>query len=240
MSGVVVKPNMRNELVNDPNCAAFPWLASEIGMKSQEELLMHFGEGANIEAKTALNIEVSSRGRSGGFRDRISKTQLLDLGKNINGKLYMDEHTVRARAGLLNITSWLAIINILLWKESTLLYVLYPVVFYDMLVASAFGVVPLSPYGFVGAFLASTFGPSQPLWKPAEPKRFAWIIGFFLVNTCFLGWFYEIRPLLLMAVAMCNAATWAESALGFCVGCWMWNTIIAPRLGQAACEECKL
>ena len=37
----------------------------------------------------------------------------------------MDEHTVRARAGLLNLTSWLALLNILLWKVMTFLPVLF-------------------------------------------------------------------------------------------------------------------
>jgi len=109
-----------------------------------------------------------------------------------------------------------------------------------MLAAATFGLTPLSPYGMLGTLLAYVFGPAEPHWKPAGPKRFAWVIGFFLVNSCALGYFLQVRPLLIIAVLMCNAATWAECALGFCVGCWAWNTLIAPRLGHAACQECKL
>mmetsp|Transcript_8344 Transcript_8344/g.23175 ORF Transcript_8344/g.23175 Transcript_8344/m.23175 type:complete len:182 (+) Transcript_8344:616-1161(+) len=128
------------------------------------------------------------------------------------------------------------------WPSSTSssLYMLWPIVAWDMLAAAVFGLTPLSPYGLVGTLLAYIFGPAEPHWKPAEPKRFAWVVGFFLVNCCALGGLLQSRPLMIVAVMMCNAATWAESALGFCVGCWMWNTVIAPHIGKQACQECKL
>uniref|UniRef100_A0A7S0BBC5 Thioredoxin domain-containing protein n=1 Tax=Pyrodinium bahamense TaxID=73915 RepID=A0A7S0BBC5_9DINO len=227
----VIQSNARFLIEGNPRCDGFPWnkednhttidmtkAASKSGDDTPQQ---HWTLGARIWKRPRFY-------------------QLGHFAKKGSSSMYMDENAVRARAGLLNITSWMAIINIFLWKEMLFLYMLWPIVAWDMLAAAVFGLTPLSPYGLVGTLLAYIFGPAEPHWKPAEPKRFAWVVGFFLVNCCALGGLLQSRPLMIVAVMMCNAATWAESALGFCVGCWMWNTVIAPHIGKQACQECKL
>ena len=48
----------------------------------------------------------------------------------------------------------------------------------------------------------------EPHWKPAKPKRFAWIIGFVLVNLCFVGWLLESSYVQYSAACVCFLATW--------------------------------
>lgn len=75
-----------------------------------------------------------------GWR-RWMSTPWYSLGHRLPGKsgLWMDEHVVRARAGLLNILSWTALINILFLKEPTIVYILYPFVCWEFLrLSSAF------------------------------------------------------------------------------------------------------
>mmetsp|Transcript_146936 Transcript_146936/g.208320 ORF Transcript_146936/g.208320 Transcript_146936/m.208320 type:complete len:356 (+) Transcript_146936:56-1123(+) len=223
----LVQGNIRMQIENNPQCHGFPWIGVRVtpGVSTA-------GINADPEKHWTLT-------------QRIVKTprfwQLGHLAKEASPQsMYMDEHAVRARAGLLNITSWMALINIFFLKEKLALWILWPIVGWDMLSAALFGLTPLSPYGMLATLLAYLFGPAEPLWKPAAPKRFAWMIGFALVNTCGIAGVFNSREAMIVAAVMCNVATWAECALGFCAGCWMWNTIIAPRLGQKPCQECKL
>lgn len=38
----------------------------------------------------------------------------------------------------------------------------------------------------------------------------------------------------------CIGLTWLEAVLGFCLGCWMWNTYVAKLLGKEVCHECVM
>lgn len=80
----------------------------------------------------------------------------------------------------------------------------------------------------------------RPHWKPASPKRFAWLLGFLLVNTCFLAWLLEVRVVVLLSVLTCCVLTWLECAMGFCMGCWIYNSFVVPMMGKEECGECKL
>jgi thiol-disulfide isomerase/thioredoxin len=227
LSAKVVQLNVRFEIEKDPHWSGLPW--SGLGAD----------EVAHLPTKTVVGSEEEhwSLGR------RMWKTpRFYQLGHIVksNGSTYMDENAVRARAGLLNFTSSVALLNALLWHNRTLVFVLWPLVSWDMLAAALFGLTPFSPYGMLGTVLAYVFGPAQPHWKPAAPKRFAWAIGFCLVNICFVGYMRQMRALSMLAVFACYVATWLESALGFCIGCWVWNRIVTPCSGRQACDECKV
>jgi Domain of unknown function (DUF4395) len=99
--------------------------------------------------------------------------------------MYMDEHAVRMRAGLLNVITWVAIMNIFHMRDPDLVNVIFGLVAWEFLTSMIFGLTPFSPFGWVGTLLAVLVQPA-PLWKPARPKRFAWLIGLMLATTCFI------------------------------------------------------
>lgn len=157
----------------------------------------------------------------------------------------MDEHAVRARAGLLNVVTWVAIINVWFWKEPDYVKFLFPIVAYEFLTSMFVGLTPISPFGVIGTLMAIAMHP-EPLWKPAKPKRFAWMIGLVLSSLCFIfvmlrnelggAYIYLVRT----TVCLCNIATWFESANGFCFGCFIYNTVLVPMYKLEECSECKL
>jgi len=157
----------------------------------------------------------------------------------------MDEHAVRARAGLLNVVTWVAVINVWEWKDPDIVLILFPIVAYEFLTSMVVGLTPISPFGVVGTLMSIILHP-EPLWKPAKPKRFAWLIGLVLSTSCFI--FVAVReelggaylPLVRTTVCLCNIATWFESSLGFCFGCFIYNSVLVPVYKLEECSECKL
>jgi hypothetical protein len=192
--------------------------------------------GNHISAKDRLFI----RGKYGKW---------YELGHHSNpdkpADMYMDEHAVRARAGILNVITWLALMNIFFFQNHLLVKVLFPLIAYEFLSSSIFGLTPLAPIGFLGTLLAILLHP-EPYWKPAKPKRFAWLVGLFLSVCCFT--FFSLRqelgsaykPLVALVVFTCNFFTWLESACGFCVGCFVYNTFLTKWFHLEECSECKI
>jgi thiol-disulfide isomerase/thioredoxin len=221
-TGKTVKTNVRFDFEQDASLSDFPWTAEP---SSAAELAPE--KTATVDWTSASAPFLSEPVFALGHRVKDSEG------------MYMDEHAVRARAGVLNIFSWIAIMNFYLWQESWIVWVLWPIVCWDMFAASVWGLTPLAPIGVLGTCLARLVQP-KPYWKPAKPKRFAWVIGFSLVNICFVGYQCELMWLMEVTVWMCSAATWMESALGFCIGCWVWNNIVVVHFKLKPCEECKL
>lgn len=240
----VVKNNVRFDLESDVQAKNFPWV--ERGSITGLSALSTDGS-TPVDIVDKYSTKVNTLDSSISWQQKpmpFFSDPLFALGhSNVNPEkpydMYMDENAVRVRAGILNVFSWFALINIFFWKEATLVWVLWPVVCWDMLSASIWGLTPLAPIGMLGTGIARLLAP-HPHWKPAGPKRFAWAIGFFLVNACFISYQYEVRAGLIASVVMCNVATWLESSCGFCIGCWFWNSIIAPRMGKQACQECTM
>lgn len=79
----------------------------------------------------------------------------------------MDEHAVRARAGLLNIVTWIALMNVFTWQNPDLVLILFPIVAYEFLTSMFVGLTPISPFGIVGTLMSIAMHP-EPLWKPAK------------------------------------------------------------------------
>jgi thiol-disulfide isomerase/thioredoxin len=217
----VVVADARYSLPVDPQCRNFPWHPN--------------GNSSSFSPMDRLII----RGEYGKW---------WDYGHKVNPakpeEPYMDEHAVRARAGILNIITWIAIMNVFFWPEE--LYFakyLFPFVFWEFLFSMKFGLTPLAPIGVLGTLLAILLQP-KPSWTPARPKRFAWLIGLTLSSACFS--FFLLReqlgkaylPLQATVVFTCNLATWLESAMGFCVGCFMFNYMLVPLMGWDPCVEC--
>lgn len=173
-----------------------------------------------------------------------------ELGHHINPehpeKMYMNENAVRIRAGILNTISWFALFNVYQWNDATFVYAIWPVVFLEMLSSMFIGLTPIAPIGTLATIMAYYLAPT-PHWKPAEPKRFAWLIGLILVSMCFIVYMARLeigiehaRPWLATTIILCNIATWFESSAGFCVGCFIYNNYLTKLLDLEECNECKL
>ena len=142
----------------------------------------------------------------------------------------VNETATRARAGLLNAISAATIAVLMLRPELDPVRYVGPFVLFDMLVAAATGLTPLSPTGLLGT--AITLG-LRPTWKPTAPKRFAWLLGAGLAATCLTLRLFDASPAsMAVVVGVCFCLTWLEAVLGFCVGCWMHARI----WGCDACE----
>lgn len=131
----------------------------------------------------------------------------------------VNETATRARAGLLNALSATTIFILLAAPELDPVIYVGPFVIFDMFMAAAFGLTPLSPTGLVGTFITMRF---KPLWKPTKPKRFAWLLGGTLGITCLsLRLLHVDNSWIIGVLSICYLLTWLEAVLGFCVGCWM-------------------
>lgn len=173
-----------------------------------------------------------------------------ELGHHINPehpeKMYMNENTVRIRAGILNTISWFALFNVYNWNDGSFVFALWPVVFLEMLSSMFVGLSPFAPIGVLSTIMSYYLAPT-PHWKPAEPKRFAWLIGFILVSMCFIVYMARreigiehARPWLATTIILCNVATWFESSAGFCFGCFIYNNYLTKLFDLEECQECKL
>lgn len=154
------------------------------------------------------------------------------------GSLYMNENAVRARAGLLNATAWTVLVLVLtLPNAGFVLYTIAPIALWDMCAAATCGLTPFSPYGVAGTLLTMHL---KPIWKPAEPKRFAWILGALMVAACVSLGSQSVKVGVIAVACSCIVLTWLEAVLGFCLGCWLWNNYVASALGMDACQECAM
>jgi thiol-disulfide isomerase/thioredoxin len=220
-----VYSNAREILDLDPTCQNFPW--------------------ASIETKQSGPVSSAERlfihGRHGNWW-QLGHKNVSEAHPN---EMYMDEHAVRIRAGFLNIITWFAIINVFWINEPDYATILFAFVAWEFVAAMVFGLTPFAPFGWLGALLAIALHPS-PLWKPANPKRFAWLIGLALAFSCFLLVQFRVeigdayKPAVAAVALTCSVATWLEGNAGFCVGCFIYNTVLVKFFAYEECHDCKL
>ncbi|KAL7503459.1 hypothetical protein ACHAXN_003124 [Cyclotella atomus] len=225
MSSPTLVTNARHQLVIDPSCASFPWVA-ETDSEGPVKKHVPFKERIIIQGKWGRWYQLG----------HYANPEKPD-------EMYMDEHAVRIRGGLLNIITWIALMNVLFLQKETIVYCIFPLVFWEMLSASTFGLTPLAPIGTLAAVMATIFW-SEPHWKPAKPKRFAWWIGLFMVSLYFTifslrEYIDNYRIYIAVIVGIFNLATWLESAAGFCIGCFIYNKAVVPMFKLDECVECK-
>mmetsp|Transcript_1432 Transcript_1432/g.1926 ORF Transcript_1432/g.1926 Transcript_1432/m.1926 type:complete len:214 (+) Transcript_1432:91-732(+) len=156
------------------------------------------------------------------------------MGQNVDGELRINETATRARAGILNGISAATIFILLGRPEIDIVIYVGPIVIFDMITAAVFGLTPLSPTGLLGTAITMKF---EALWKPTNPKRFAWTLGAGMGITCTLMRLFNIRnEYIALVVIMCYVLTWLEGVLGFCVGCWMYRILFMRKAAKK--EEC--
>lgn len=223
-----VVTNARRSLEGDPQLKGFPWSTPDKTPQDQSS--------GHVSAMDRLLI----RGKYGNW---------WNLGHRANPSqpdhIYMDEHAVRIRAGIINIITWVALMNVFFFKDHTLVKVLFPLVAFEFFAAMTTGLTPIAPIGTLGTLLAILLHP-EPYWKPAKPKRFAWAIGLILATTCFVlflnraGLGEAYKPLVATVVFTCNVFTWLEASAGFCLGCFVYNYYLVRWFNLEECAECKI
>jgi hypothetical protein len=143
----------------------------------------------------------------------------------------INETATRARAGMLNVVSATTIFLLLAAPQLDPVIYVGPFVIFDMFIAAAFGLTPLSPMGVLGTLVTMRL---RPVWKPTAPKRFAWVLGGSLGVACLSLRLLHVPTVWIAGVVgICFVLTWLEAALGFCVGCWMHKMLFG-------CEDCEV
>jgi thiol-disulfide isomerase/thioredoxin len=220
-----VYSNAREILELDPQCKNFPWGSIE----SRQAAPVTAWERIWISGRHGSWWQLGHRG--------VSEVHPADM--------YMDEHAVRTRAGLLNIVTIVAVMNVFFIEDPSLVNVIFPLVAWEFVSSMIFGLTPFAPLGWIGTIMAVILQP-KPLWKPASPKRFAWLIGLFLATTCFILVQYRhdlgavYKPAVTTVALTCSVATWLEGNAGFCIGCFIYNNVLTKYFHYEECKECKL
>jgi hypothetical protein len=116
----------------------------------------------------------------------------------------------------------------------------------------------LSPTILISSLLARH---AKPVWKPLQPKRFAWSIGATLIATCivffnpdvFATWVnrlsaHELLPTTtnylsrwvpMVSVWICIGFMWMETVLGVCVGCHIHALLVRMGVLKDDCYACN-
>lgn len=81
----------------------------------------------------------------------------------------MDEHAVRSRAGLLNMISIVALMDVFFIEDPSLVLFLFPFVAWEFVSAMIFGLTSFATLGWIGTIMSIILQP-KPLWNPANPK----------------------------------------------------------------------
>lgn len=163
---------------------------------------------------------------------------------------WMDDHAVRIRAGIMNIFSWISFMNIMFVKDPSYAWTLMLIASWEFISSSLFGLTPIAPVGCLATLISMKLY-KEPLWTPAGPKRFSWLLGLCVVVTCLGLWRYadsigeveKYSPYLKGLALTCVILTWSEAACGFCLGCYMYNgfRFISPEdAQQEACAVCQV
>nr|MDA3808017.1 DUF4395 domain-containing protein [Thiomicrorhabdus sp.] len=115
---------------------------------------------------------------------------------------------------------------------------------------------------FSPAILISTYlsRNTQPIWKPLQPKRFAWSIGASMILACilyfnpdvFATWINvlfggELLPVtqnympswIPSLVWVCIVFMWLEATLGFCAGCKVHSLLVKIGFIKEECLACN-
>ena len=161
--GPFVVSNAREILDLDPKLNRFPW--------------------GSIEKRQAAPLTAWDRLFIHGIHGNWWQLGHKNVSQLHPGDMYMDEHAVRIRAGLLNVITWVAIMNVFYMRNLLLVNIIFGIVSWEFVTSMFFGLTPFAPLGIIATLLAVVLQPSA-LWKPANPKRFAW--GKFQWTKCIM------------------------------------------------------
>ena len=94
-----------------------------------------------------------------------------------------------------------------------------------------------SPSMILGALATRS---QRPEWVSLEPKKWAWGLGFALaLSTCLaVGWGNLEASVMMIACSVCLSLLFAESALGICVGCYLFTLVRGTKPSRCAGDTC--
>ncbi len=164
--------------------------------------------------------------------DNFGQVGTVIPGLMINGKPapypVVNERAVRAGAGITLVFGLFAFFQAFYLKDFSYLKILVPVIFFDFLIKIVFG-VKYSPISILARYLVSA---QNPEYVGAIQKRFAWSIGlglsFVMMMLVFVFGISGIPNLIICGV--CLTFMFAESALGICVGCKLYNFLVGKGI----------
>lgn len=149
----------------------------------------------------------------------------------------MDERTVRAAAGIMLAVGAFSFANAALAKQFIFLQA-FVIIFFMEFAIRLFLNPDYAPIYALGKFLVRK---QTPEWVGAIQKKFAWYLGIIMAGAMLIiAVIMGVRGAIPFSIcSVCMFLLWAESALGICIGCKMYNFIIdkgwlKPKV-KAAC-----
>jgi len=147
----------------------------------------------------------------------------------------VNERAVRAGAGIMLALAVFAFSNAWFVGNYLPLQIVVVVFFIEFLMKAVVG-TRFAPIGRLAAFLVRT---QTPEYVGAVQKRFAWSLGLLMASLMiFLLFVFEVRgPVNLVVCSLCMAFMYLETSFGVCVGCKIYNGLLA--LGVLRAPEYK-
>jgi Domain of unknown function (DUF4395) len=153
------------------------------------------------------------------------KTTFFGFGEQRAGhdEPVLNERAVRGAAGILFAMALIGFMRALLLGDFAFVR-WFAVLFLLDFVLRLFVTPKAAPSLIVAQWLVRH---QQPEWVSAAPKRFAWILGLLLAtSTVYLFVFKGLMgPWLMLSCMVCLVLMFFESALGICIGCWLYGRI---------------
>ena len=140
----------------------------------------------------------------------------------------LNERAIRAGAGLMFLGGTFAFFHAFYLDDFLYLQIFVVIFFFDFLMKVVVG-TRFSPISQLAHLLVRGQAPE---YVGAVQKRFAWSIGLVLSGLMVLLLFaFDVRgPLNLAICSLCLTFMFLETALGICVGCKLYNGLLATGL----------
>ena len=154
----------------------------------------------------------------------------------VSGEPMVNERSVRASAGLLFLLGFSALSVAFFTGDSQPLQGFAIVFLLEMGIRLGLD-HRFSPSMILGALATRS---QRPEWVSLEPKKWAWGLGFALaLSTCLaVGWGNLEASVMMIACSVCLALLFAESALGICVGCYLFTLVRGTKPSRCAGDTC--
>lgn len=162
------------------------------------------------------------------------------FGENVDGYniLVLNEREIRAAAGLMFLTTFMALMLIMF--QGNFLLIKYTLIAFLIEFSIRLFVAPkYAPILTLGRLIVRN---QKPEYVGAEQKKFAWYIGFSLSLTMFILMValntYSIISGLTCLV--CLILMFFETAFGICLGCILYKSIIKEKAQYCPGEVCEV
>lgn len=140
----------------------------------------------------------------------------------------VNEREVRAAAGIMLLIGLSTFWYITVTGDYTPIYFVVPLFWLDFFLKSVIN-TQYSIFGFIAGFIVRK---QKPEYVGAVQKRFAWSLGLLMATAMFIvAIFLGIRGAVPFAICMtCLSFMWLESSFGICVGCKIYNFLLAKNI----------